>query len=221
MNLILLGAPGTGKGTLAAGIRNAVGIAHVSTGDMFRQNIKDGTPLGKEASGYISRGELVPDALTIRMLEERLQRDDCRKGFLLDGYPRTIAQADALSSFLTGMGQKIDAVLNVRLADETIQERLSGRRVCPSCGCSYNLSARPPKKAGICDACGATLEHRNDDRPETIAVRLRSYHDKTRPLEEYYAAHGLLHEYDNEVGSDVTLKSILSALESLERAKRG
>jgi len=220
MNLILLGAPGTGKGTLAAGIRNAFGIAHVSTGDMFRQNIKDATPLGKEAESFIKRGELVPDALTIRMLEERLQRDDCRKGFLLDGYPRTIPQADALAAFLSGVSQRIDAVLNVKLADETIQERLSGRRVCPSCGSSYNLSARPPKKAGLCDACGAALEHRNDDRPETIAMRLASYHEKTRPLEEYYAAHGLLHEYDNEVGSDVTLKAILSALEMLERAKR-
>ncbi len=220
MNLILLGAPGTGKGTLAAGIRNAIGIAHVSTGDMFRHNIKDGTPLGKEASGYIAHGELVPDSLTIRMLEERLQRDDCRKGFLLDGYPRTIAQADALAAFLTGVGQKIDAVLDIRLADATIQERLSGRRVCPSCGSSYNLAARPPKKPGICDTCGTALEHREDDRPETIAVRLMAYHEKTRPLEDYYAARGLLHAYDNEVGSEITLQSILKALGTLGAASR-
>jgi adenylate kinase len=219
MNLILLGAPGTGKGTLADGIRTATGVAHISTGDLFRANIKEGTPLGLEASAYISKGELVPDTLTIAMLEDRLTRDDCRNGFLLDGYPRTIAQADALAAFLTRKGLRLDGVLNVRLADQTIQDRLSGRRVCPSCGRSYNLQAMPPKTEGVCDACGAALEHRNDDRPETIAVRLKAYHDKTRPLVEYYTKQGMLHDFDNEVGSKTTLQRILKLLETLGEAE--
>lgn len=215
MKLILLGAPGTGKGTLADGIRKATGVAHVSTGDLFRQNIKDGTELGKRAEGYMARGELVPDSLTIAMLEERIGRDDCRAGFLLDGFPRTVAQADALAAFLAAKGWALDAVLNVTLADATIQERLSGRRVCASCGRSYNLQAMPPKKDGVCDDCGGSVEQRPDDRPETIATRLAAYHEKTKPLVDYYGSRGLLHGFDNEVGSPETLKRILRLLATL------
>ena len=219
MNLILLGAPGTGKGTLAAGIQSATGIAHISTGDLFRHNIKDGTRLGEEAGAYIRRGELVPDAITIAMLEERLSREDCRKGFLLDGYPRTIAQADSLDAFLAAGGLRLTAVLNIRLADAIIQERLSGRRVCTVCGRSYNLQARPPKHADICDACGSPLEHRADDQPVTIAVRLRAYHEKTQPLVDYYTKRGLLYDFDNETGSDTTLQRILRKLAGLAGQK--
>jgi adenylate kinase len=219
MNLILLGAPGTGKGTLAEGIRTASGVPHISSGDIFRQNIKDGTPLGKEAEGYMSRGELVPDATTIAMVEDRLSQGDCADGFLLDGYPRTLSQAESLGRFLARRGTPIDAVLNIRLADATIQDRLSGRRVCPACGRSYNLPARPPKAEGICDACGAAIEHRKDDQPETIAVRLRSYHAKTKPLVDYYEALGLLHDFDNEQGSDITIGHILTSLEELRRKR--
>ncbi len=215
MNLILLGAPGTGKGTLADGIRKATGIAHVSTGDLFRANIKEGTPLGKEAEGYMARGELVPDSLTIAMLEARLGQDDCRAGFMLDGFPRTVAQADALAAFLAAKGWRIDAVLNVTLADATIQDRLSGRRVCASCGRSYNLQAMPPKVEGVCDDCGGAVEQRPDDRPETIANRLRAYHEKTRPLVDYYGGRGLLHGFDNEIGSKETLQRILRLLAGL------
>jgi adenylate kinase len=215
MNLVLLGAPGTGKGTLADGIRKATGIAHVSTGDLFRANIKEGTPLGKEAEGYMARGELVPDSLTIAMLEARLGQDDCKAGFMLDGFPRTVAQADALAAFLAAKGWRIDAVLNVTLADAMIQDRLSGRRTCASCGRSYNLQAMPPKVAGVCDDCGGAVEQRPDDRPETIANRLRAYHEKTRPLVDYYGKRGLLHDFDNGIGSKETLQRILRLLAGL------
>ena len=187
MKLILLGAPGAGKGTQAANICAKYGIPAISTGDALRAAIKEGTQLGLEAKSYMDAGKLVPDEVVIGIVQERLTKDDCQNGFILDGFPRTIPQAEALDA----MGVQIDAALSIEVADEKIVERMSGRRVC-TCGASYHTVYKPSQKSGICDKCGAELYIRKDDAPETVLSRLATYHSQTEPLKEFYAKKGLL-----------------------------
>jgi len=203
MQIVLLGAPGSGKGTLAADLVKMYGLPHISTGDIFRQNIKGKTPLGLTASEYISKGELVPDEVTIAMVADRLAQPSCANGFMLDGFPRTVAQAEALTAILANLGQTLTAVLNLEVKEETIIERLSSRRVCADCGRGYNIVSIPSKVAGICDDCGGQLIQRDDDKPETIKNRLQTYRRQTEPLIGYYQEQGLLVTIDNEgeVGS--------------------
>jgi len=203
MQIVLLGAPGSGKGTLAADLVKMYGLPHISTGDIFRQNIKEKTPLGLTASEFISKGELVPDEVTIAMVADRLAQPSCANGFLLDGFPRTVAQAEALSAILSGMGNSLTAVLNLEVKEETVIERLSSRRVCASCGRGYNIVSLPSKVEGICDDCGGKLIQREDDKPETIMNRLQTYRRQTEPLISYYHQQGLLVNINNEgaVGS--------------------
>ncbi len=187
MNLILMGAPGAGKGTQSEKISEKWGIPAISTGDMLRAAIKAGTDLGKTAKSFMDEGKLVPDEIVIGIIKEHLATDACKNGFILDGFPRSIPQAEALDA----MGVQIDAVLSIEVADEKIVERMSGRRVC-SCGASYHTAYKPSKKDGICDKCGAELYIRKDDAPETVLSRLETYHTQTEPLKEFYAKKGLL-----------------------------
>ena len=187
MNLILMGAPGAGKGTQSEKISEKWGIPAISTGDILRAASKEGTELGKTAKSYIDEGKLVPDEIVIGIIKEYLTSDACKNGFILDGFPRSIPQAEALDK----MGVAIDAVLSIEVPDETIVKRMSGRRVC-TCGASYHTAYKPSKTEGICDKCGAALYIRKDDAPETVQNRLTTYHTQTEPLKEYYAAKGLL-----------------------------
>ncbi|MFT4177831.1 MAG: adenylate kinase [Luteolibacter sp.] len=205
----MLGAPGAGKGTQAKKIAEKYGIPHISTGDIFRSNIKEGTELGRKAKEYIDQGALVPDALTIGMLMDRIQNEDCKNGYVLDGFPRTIPQAESLKEALSERGQKIDFAINVDVADENIINRMAGRRACVSCGATYHLVFNPSKVPGICDVCGAELILRDDDKPETVQKRLLVYHDQTKPLIEYYGKTGVLVSVDgtqdlNKVFTDIT-----------------
>ncbi|WP_333645607.1 adenylate kinase [Lacrimispora sp.] len=209
MKIIMLGAPGAGKGTQAKKIAEKYGIPHVSTGDIFRSNIKEGTELGRKAKEYIDQGALVPDELTIGMLIDRIQNEDCKNGYVLDGFPRTIPQAESLKEALSERGQKIDFAINVDVADENIINRMAGRRACISCGATYHLVYNPSKVPGICDVCGAELILRDDDKPETVKKRLSVYHDQTKPLIEYYGKTGVLVSIDgtqdlNKVFTDIT-----------------
>ncbi|MFT4107392.1 MAG: adenylate kinase [Lacrimispora sp.] len=209
MKIIMLGAPGAGKGTQAKKIAEKYGIPHISTGDIFRSNIKEGTELGRKAKEYIDQGALVPDALTIGMLMDRIQNEDCKNGYVLDGFPRTIPQAESLKEALSERGQKIDFAINVDVADENIINRMAGRRACVSCGATYHLVFNPSKVPGICDVCGAELILRDDDKPETVQKRLLVYHDQTKPLIEYYGKTGVLVSVDgtqdlNKVFTDIT-----------------
>ena len=192
MRLLIMGAPGAGKGTQAQLIKDAFNIAHISTGDMFRQAIANKTPTGVEAKGYIDKGLLVPDSTTIKLVKERLLQDDCKNGFLLDGFPRNTAQAEALDAMLKEVGIKLDAVLNVDVADEYLIERITGRRTCLACGASYHVTAKKPLVDGICDVCGKELVHRQDDSEETIKNRLAVYHSQTAPVLEYFNKQGLV-----------------------------
>lgn len=212
MKLILLGAPGAGKGTQAKRISQHYDIPHISTGDIFRANIKAGTELGKKAQEYMERGALVPDALTVDMLLDRISQDDCSGGFILDGFPRTIPQAERLTEALAAMGEDIDAVLDIEVPDSVIVERMAGRRVCPDCGSSYHVANIPPKKEGVCDACGAQLVTRKDDAPETVLERLATYHAQTEPLIEYYQARGRLITVDGTTGLDPVFNEIIEKL---------
>lgn len=188
MNLILMGAPGAGKGTQSAKISEKWNIPAVSTGDMLRAAVKEGTELGKEAKAFMDAGKLVSDELVIGIIKEYLASDKCKNGFILDGFPRSIPQAEALDA----MGVKIDAVLSIEVPDEKIVERMSGRRICSSCGASYHVVYIPPKQENVCDACGAALYTRVDDAAETVLNRLENYHSITEPLKDYYAAKGIL-----------------------------
>ncbi|MBE5982088.1 adenylate kinase [Lacrimispora sp. AGF001] len=210
MKIIMLGAPGAGKGTQAKKIAEKYQIPHVSTGDIFRSNIKEGTQLGRKAKEYMDQGALVPDELTIGMLMDRIQQEDCKNGYVLDGFPRTIPQAESLQKAITEMGQKIDFAINVDVPDENIINRMSGRRACISCGATYHIVYNPSKVAGICDVCGSELVLRDDDKPETVKKRLAVYHDQTRPLIDYYKEAGVLVNVDgtqelNKVFSDITV----------------
>ena len=196
MKIIMLGAPGAGKGTQAKMIAEKYGIPHVSTGDIFRANIKNGTELGMEAKKYMDQGQLVPDELTVKILLDRVAQDDCKNGYVLDGFPRTIPQAEVLDKALTELGDAIDFAIDVNVPDENIVKRMSGRRACLSCGTTYHIEHIPPKKEGICDKCGQELVLRDDDKPETVLNRLKVYHDQTQPLIELYKKKNILKNVD-------------------------
>lgn len=198
MHIVLLGAPGSGKGTLAADLVRFYGLPHISTGDIFRQNIKEKTPLGQTASQYINKGALVPDEVTIAMVADRLSHPSCAAGFMLDGFPRTVAQAEALAAILASMNKSLTAVINLDVKEQTIIDRLSCRRVCANCGRGYNIVSIPSKVEGICDVCGGKLVQRDDDKPETVIERLQTYRRQTEPLIDYYRQLGLLVTIDNE-----------------------
>jgi adenylate kinase len=198
MQLILLGAPGSGKGTLAADLKSIYAIPHISTGDIFRKNISEKTELGIKAENYINNGQLVPDEITIEMVADRLSQVDCEQGFLLDGFPRTIPQADALAAILNDKGIKLTGVINVTISDELVLKRLTSRRVCSQCGASYNLISLPPEVNGICDKCGGQVVQRDDDHEETIKKRLETYHNQTKPLVDYYRNQNLIFDISNE-----------------------
>ena len=204
----MLGAPGAGKGTQAKKIAAEYSIPHVSTGDIFRANIKEGTELGIKAKSYIDSGNLVPDEVTIAMLLDRIHQNDCKKGFVLDGFPRTIAQAVSLGEALDKLGEKIDYAVEVDVPDSAILNRMSGRRVCLSCGATYHIEFTPPTKENVCDSCEHELVIRDDDKPETVKKRLEVYHELTSPLVDYYDKHGILKKVDGtklpeEVFSDI------------------
>ena len=212
MKLIILGAPGSGKGTTATVLREKYSLAHISTGDIFRANIKDGTPLGVEAKSYIDKGALVPDSVTIRMVEDRLSQDDTANGYILDGFPRTLAQAEALDEILAKNGSSIDAVLSIVVDDEVIKDRVSSRRVCEKCGASYNVRFKPTKVEGVCDECGGKVVQRADDTAETVANRLETYYKNTKPLIDFYQGRGLIVEGNNDKSSEDCLKQIEEGL---------
>ncbi len=208
MKIIMLGAPGAGKGTQAKQIAAKYNVPHVSTGDIFRANIKEGTALGMEAKSYMDKGQLVPDELTVKILLDRVAKDDCKNGYVLDGFPRTIPQADVLDEAVTKLGEKIDFAINVDVPDENIIRRMSGRRACVACGATYHIVNVPPKKEGICDVCGEALIVRDDDKEETVKSRLETYHQQTQPLIDYYSQKNILKEVDgtkdmNEVFADI------------------
>jgi len=196
MNLMVFGAPGAGKGTQAKFLVEKYGIPQISTGDMLRAAIVEKTAMGMEAKRYMDAGELVPDSTIIGIIEERLAKEDCQKGFILDGFPRTLAQAEALDELLEKQGKKIDKVLSFEVPDELIIKRIAGRRVCPKCGASYHVEFNPPKAEGICDACGSELIIRKDDNEETVKNRLSNYHSQTAPLVDFYQNKGVFAQID-------------------------
>ena len=214
MKIIMLGAPGAGKGTQAKKIAERYNIPHVSTGDIFRANIKQGTPLGKKAKEYIDAGALVPDELTIGLLLDRIAQDDCKDGYILDGFPRTLTQAEKLTEALADSGN-VDLVLDIEVQDDVIIARMGGRRVCPSCGASYHIVNIPTKVEGICDVCGAAVIQRPDDAPETVKKRLDVYHEQTQPLIDYYKGLGLLFEIDGTRAMDEVFSDIIWQIDKL------
>ena len=208
----MLGAPGAGKGTQAKMIADKYQIPHISTGDIFRANIKNGTELGMEAKKYMDEGKLVPDELTVRILLDRVAKDDCKNGYVLDGFPRTIPQAEVLDSELTKLNDKIDYAINVDVPDENIVNRMSGRRACVSCGATYHIVHIPPKTQGICDKCGSELILRDDDATETVLKRLSVYHEQTQPLIDFYENKKVLKTVDGTVDSADVFKQITDIL---------
>ena len=212
MKIIMLGAPGAGKGTQAKMIAAKYHIPHISTGDIFRANIKNGTELGKKAKYYMDTGLLVPDELTCDLVVDRIAQDDCKNGYILDGFPRTIPQAHALDDALAKMGEKIDYAIDVEVPDQNIVERMSGRRACSRCGAVYHVIFRAPEKEGICDECGGTLELREDDRPDTVQKRLDVYHEQTQPLIDYYREQGIMKSIDGTLKMDMVFDEITNVL---------
>ena len=200
-NIILMGPPGAGKGTLAKQLKTALNLVHISTGDMFRENIKAGTPLGKLAQSYIDHGDLVPDQVTIEMLKDRLAKDDCQNGFLLDGFPRTLPQAEPLEKLSKEINRPIEVVVNLDCNNQELIRRISGRRVCKNCGAPYHIVTMKPKVDGVCDLCGGDLYQRADDNEEALKVRLDHYVHDTKPLLDFYEKRGLLKNFDSLVGS--------------------
>jgi len=216
MRVVLLGPPGAGKGTQAETIVKAYEIPHISTGDMFRSAVKEGTKLGMEAKAYMDAGALVPDELTIGIVKERLQKSDCQKGFLLDGFPRTLAQADALDKLLQELGSNLDAVLNIEVPFEDLITRLTGRFICRQCQAPYHKVFNPPRQAGICDLCGGELYQRADDSEATVTARLEVYNRQTAPLISYYANSNRLITINGQGSVEEVGKSVLAALGSLQ-----
>ena len=212
MKIIMLGAPGAGKGTQAKKIAEKYHIPHISTGDIFRANIKNGTELGKKAKTYMDQGLLVPDELTVDLVIDRVGQDDCKDGYILDGFPRTIPQAECLDAALEKRGEKVDYAIDVEVPDENIVNRMSGRRACVGCGATYHIKYNPTKVDGVCDACGEKLILRDDDKPETVQKRLGVYHDQTQPLIDYYAKSGVLKEVDGTVDLEEVFQSIVKIL---------
>lgn len=212
MKIIMLGAPGAGKGTQAKKIAEKYQIPHISTGDIFRANIKNGTELGKKAKTYMDQGLLVPDELVCDLVVDRVQQEDCKKGYILDGFPRTIPQAESLDKALLALGEAVDFAINVEVPDENIVNRMGGRRACVGCGATYHLVYAPTKVAGICDTCGAELILRDDDKPETVQKRLGVYHEQTQPLIDYYNKKGILKEVDGTQSMEEVFQAIIEIL---------
>lgn len=215
MRTILLGPPGAGKGTQAETIVKEFRIPHISTGDIFRKNIKEGTALGKKAKEYMDKGLLVPDELTVELVKDRLLQDDCKDGFLLDGFPRTIQQADALEDALKSMNQHLDCVVNIQVKKELLVERAVGRRVCKDCGQTFHMTFNKPSKEGVCDKCGGELMQRKDDTEETVLNRINVYEAQTEPLIAYYADKGIIVNIDGEKPIDEVGKTIVARLRGI------
>lgn len=212
MKIIMLGAPGAGKGTQAKQIADKYSIPHISTGDIFRANIKNGTELGNKAKTYMDQGLLVPDELVVELVVDRIQQDDCKNGFVLDGFPRTIPQAEALDAALEEINEKIDYALDVNVPDENIIKRMSGRRACLNCGATYHIVSIPTKVEGICDRCGNEVVLRDDDKPETVKKRLEVYHEQTQPLIEYYRKQNILRTIDGVQPMETVFSTIVEIL---------
>lgn len=212
MKIIMLGAPGAGKGTQAKKIAEKYSIPHISTGDIFRANIKNGTELGNKAKSYMEQGLLVPDELTCDLVVDRINQEDCANGYVLDGFPRTIPQAEALKNALDKLNAKIDFAIDVDVPDENIVTRMSGRRACLACGCTYHIVYNAPAKEDICDVCGAKLVLRDDDKPETVQKRLTVYHDQTQPLIDFYAKEGVLKQVDGTQNLEKVFQDITDIL---------
>ena len=212
MKIIMLGAPGAGKGTQAKQIAEKYGIPHISTGDIFRANIKNNTELGKKAKEYMDQGLLVPDELTCDLVMDRIAQDDCVRGFVLDGFPRTIPQAEALTNALTKIGQSMDYAIDVDVPDENIVNRMSGRRACLNCGATYHIVFNPTKVEGVCDTCGNETVLRDDDKPETVQKRLTVYHNQTQPLIDYYREKNILKSVDGTKPMDEVFSDIVAIL---------
>ena len=218
MKVVMLGAPGAGKGTQAKKIAAKYNIPHISTGDIFRANIKNGTELGKKAKTYMDQGLLVPDELVVDLVVDRVNQEDCADGYVLDGFPRTIPQAEALTKALASQGQKLDYAIDVDVPDENIVRRMSGRRACVRCGATYHLEYAPTKKEGICDVCGGELILRDDDKPETVEKRLGVYHEQTQPLIDYYTNAGILKRVDGTVDIEEVFQAVVQILGEQEHA---
>ena len=213
MKIIMLGAPGAGKGTQAKMLSERYGIPHISTGDIFRMNIKNNTELGQKAKGYMDAGQLVPDELVVDLVVDHIKAKDCMKGFILDGFPRTIPQAEALDYALNNQNEKIDYAINVDVPDENIIKRMSGRRACVGCGATYHLVYNPTKTEGVCDVCGEKLILRDDDKPETVQKRLDVYHEQTQPLIDYYNKKEVILTVDGTQDIDVVYDEITKVLD--------
>ncbi len=214
MKIVMLGAPGAGKGTQAKRLASKYGIPHISTGDIFRANIKNGTELGKKAKVYMDQGLLVPDELVVDLVIDRFKEPDCEKGYVLDGFPRTIPQAKVLDEALAKNKDGLEFAIDVDVADENIVRRMSGRRACVGCGATYHVVTIPPKKEGICDTCGAELILRDDDKPETVEKRLKVYHEQTQPLIDYYQGKGILRSVDGARDMDEIFDEIVAIVEA-------
>jgi adenylate kinase len=214
MNLILLGAPGSGKGTLAEFLTSELGVPHVSPGDILREEVKRESELGRQARPYMEKGELVPDQIILEMMERRVSQPDCDKGFILDGFPRTSVQAQSLDQMLAGSKKGIDIVLKFEVSDQTVMKRLGGRRICSACGIDFNLYTKPPEEADACDRCGGRLLQREDDKEEVISNRLKVYREQTLPIEKYYDGQEKLIRVDTEPGAETVLKEILRMLKA-------
>ena len=212
MKIIMLGAPGAGKGTQAKMIADKYGVPHISTGDIFRANIKEGTELGKKAKTYMDKGLLVPDELVVDLVVDRVKNPDCEKGYVLDGFPRTIPQAECLDKALAEMNDSMDYAINIDVPDENIITRMGGRRACVGCGATYHVVNIPPKKEGICDRCGGELILRDDDKPETVKKRLDVYHEQTQPLIDYYTKKGIIRDVDGTQQMDDVFNAIVKIL---------
>ncbi len=212
MKIVMLGVPGAGKGTQAKKIAAKYGIPHISTGDIFRANIKENTELGTKAKEYMDQGLLVPDELTLSMVMDRFAQPDCANGYVLDGFPRTIPQAEALKNALSAKNEKMDYAVNVDVPDEKIIDRMSGRRACVACGGTYHIVYNPTKVDGVCDSCGGKLILRDDDRPETVGKRLKVYHEQTQPLIEYYQTEGILREVDGTKDVEEVFEDIITVI---------
>ena len=214
MRIILLGPPGAGKGTQAAGIVEKYNIPHISTGDIFRKNIKEGTELGKKAKGFIDQGLLVPDELTVGLVTDRISQPDCKSGFMLDGFPRNVAQAQHLDKYLKEVGISLDKVVNIEVDKDILVGRAVGRRICKSCGATYHVEFNPPKVDGVCDVCGGELYQRADDNEETVSKRIQVYLDETKPLVNYYSQEGIIANINGQQSIDKVFADIVNALGS-------
>lgn len=214
MRIILLGPPGAGKGTQAAGIVEKYNIPHISTGDIFRKNIKEGTDLGKKAKGFIDQGLLVPDELTVGLVTDRISQADCANGFMLDGFPRNVAQAQHLDEYLKEVGISLSTVVNIEVDKDILVGRAVGRRICKACGATYHVEFNPPKVDGVCDVCGGELYQRADDNEETVSKRIQVYLDETKPLVDYYSKEGIIANINGEQSIDKVFEDIVKALGS-------